>query len=91
MASLPIDMMKKASSCTVRSVEKTASHKKMVGQYTVLTVSPGEADRTSEIPVLQRCRFAESHAAASSSTGSAGLSTVEGSSCLKLMKLHLYQ
>ena len=44
----------------------TASHKKDgVGQCTMLTVSPGEADQTSEIPVPQQCRFAESHPVAS--------------------------
>ena len=65
----------------MHSVENMASHKKDgVGQCTMLTVSPGEADQTSEIPVPQWCHFMESHTVASSSTGKAGLSTAEGSS-----------
>ena len=52
-------MIKKAPSCTVHSVENTANHQKDgVGQYTVLTVSLGEADQTTEIPVPQQCHFA---------------------------------
>ena len=80
-------MIKKASSCTVHCVENMASHQEdSIGQCTVPTVSPGEADQTSEVPLPQRC-LAESHAsAASSSTGSAGLSTAEGISWLILMK-----
>ena len=47
-------MIKKAPSCTVHCVENTASDKKDgVGQCTVLTVSAGEADQTSEIPIPQ--------------------------------------
>ena len=42
-------MIKKALSCTVHCVENTASHQNGVGQCTMLTVSPGEADQTSEI------------------------------------------
>ena len=72
-------MIKKAPSCTVHSIENTASHQiDGVGQYTVLTVSPGEADQTSEILVPQWCHFAESHATASSSTRSTSLSAVLG-------------
>ena len=40
-----------------------ASHQKdSVGQCTVPKVSSGEADQTSEVPMPQRCRLAESHA-----------------------------
>ena len=62
--------------------------KNSVDQYTVLTVLPGETDQTSKMPVPQWCHFMESHAdaPASCSTGSAGLSTAEGSSWLILMK-----
>ena len=37
------------------------SSKDGVGQCTMLTVSTGEADQTSQIPVPQRCCFVESH------------------------------
>ena len=53
-------VIKKAPSCTVHSVENTASYQRDgVGKYTMPTVSTGEADQTS-----QQCRFVESHAAA---------------------------
>ena len=46
----------------------------------------GRSRPISEVRVPQQCCFVEYHVAAASSTGSAGLSTVEGSSWLILMK-----